>query len=310
MKILVADDSLVMRRLLEATLAGWGYEVVTARDGEEAWAVLCSEDAPHLAVLDWMMPTLSGLELCRKVRALARARYTYLILLTSKGLREDVVEGLTAGADDYVVKPFDKYELEVRLRAGRRIVELQAELLETQDALREQATRDSLTAVWNRRTILEILDREVHRSAREGTVLGLLMLDIDHFKEVNDTFGHQVGDEVLRAVAARLVSAMRSYDSIGRYGGEEFLVVVPGCGGAALLAQANRLRFALASLPVEIGGHVRTVTASVGATALEGRPDITVEGLIRAADAALYQAKSTGRNAAVFSAPAAVHLPD
>lgn len=296
MKVLVADDSLVIRRLLESCLSSWGYEVISVADGGEAWTALSSGDAPAIAILDWMMPVHSGLDLCRMLRALPRQSYTYLILLTSKGLREDIVEGLSSGADDYIVKPFDKYELEVRLRAGRRIIDLQAELLRTQEALREQATRDALTGVWNRATVLEILAREVDRASRGRGPLGVLMIDLDHFKEINDSFGHQCGDQVLSGLAERVRGTLRSYDAIGRYGGEEFLVVVPNADAEALSAQARRLKNTIAGSGLCAQGQEISVTASFGAAVLDSLEFGTADALIRAADSALYAAKKAGRN--------------
>ncbi len=296
MRVLVADDSLVMRRLLESTLAGWGYDVISAKDGDEAWACLSSEDPPRIAILDWMMPGHSGLGVCQMVRQQAGPDYTYIILLTSKSQREDIVEGLRSGADDYVVKPFDRHELEVRLRVGRRIIDLQAQLLEAQAALRDQATRDALTRVWNRGSILDILARETTRAQREGRPLGVLMMDIDHFKSINDTYGHVAGDEALKETAFRVSGGMRSYDSFGRYGGEEFLFVVPGCDERNLLLYAERLRALIESVPYQLGGIDITITASFGATAILPGEHSTPEHLIRAADLALYQAKRSGRN--------------
>ncbi len=303
MKVLVADDSLVIRRLLESCLSAWGYEVVSVADGGAAWAALSAEDAPAIAILDWMMPLHSGLDLCRMLRALPRHSYTYILLLTSKGLREDIVEGLGAGADDYVVKPFDKYELEVRLRAGRRIIDLQAELIRTQEALREQATRDALTGVWNRHSILEILSREVDRAGRKCGLLGLLMFDLDHFKDINDTFGHQCGDQVLSGLAGRLRNALRSYDSIGRYGGEEFLVVVPHADADALASQARRLKSVIEGAVLDAEGRQISVTASFGASVFDPLQPGSPDTLIRAADAALYQSKKVGRNAIFLASP-------
>ena len=301
MKILVADDSLVMRRLLESILGGLGYEVLSAKDGAEAWAVLSEPDAPQIAILDWMMPVYTGLELCNMVRDLRRKSYTYLILLTSKGLRQDIVEGLSAGADDYVVKPFEKQELEVRLRAGRRIIDLQAELVAAQAALIEQATCDALTKIWNRAYILDALDREVVRARRENRVLGVLMIDIDHFKLVNDTYGHQAGDAALRETARRMQSAIRPYDTLGRYGGEEFLMVVPGCDDACLAAHAERLRAVMETELFSVGTVEVHLTASFGASSTSAGSDVTGEDLIRAADSALYQAKRGGRNRVVVA---------
>jgi len=300
MRILIADDSPVMRRLLEATLQGWGYEVVSACDGDEAWAALQTDDAPSLAVLDWIMPVFTGPEVCRLVRQQKRASYTYILLLTSKSQREDIVEGMGAGADDYITKPFDQHELEVRLRAGRRIVDLQSELVAAREALREQATKDSLTRCWNRASILEILGREMDRSFRERSHLGVLMVDLDHFKAINDTYGHVAGDVVLKEVVMRMGASMRSYDSIGRYGGEEFLAILPGCDEPGALNHAERMRQAIVANPVEHEGVVLPVSASFGASSLPPGVSVSPEQLIHAADEALYQAKRMGRNRVVF----------
>src|SRR5712691_10640744 len=251
MRILIADDSIVSRHLLDATLRKWGYEVVVACDGAEAWNALQGEDAPKLAILDWVMPGLTGLDVCRNVRADGKDKdiYTYILLLTSKSLREDLIEGMEAGADDYLTKPFDQHELKVRLRAGTRIIELQRELVGAREALREQATKDFLTRIWNRSSILDILGRELARGSRENRPVGVVLADLDHFKLVNDTYGHFAGDAVLREFARRMRSSICSYDAIGRYGGEEFLIVLPGCDADVTGKQAERMRLALASEP-------------------------------------------------------------
>lgn len=302
MRVLVADDSLVMRRLLEASVSSWGYQPVSASDGDQAWEILTSPDPPSIAILDWMMPGLSGLAVCRQLRERHTTPYIYVILLTSRGMREDIVGGLNAGADDYVVKPFDKHELEVRLRAGKRIIELQSELMAAQARLREQAMRDPLTGLWNRACILDMLERELDRARRIATPLGLLMIDLDHFKRLNDTRGHQFGDHALSAFAARIQAAVRSYDAIGRYGGEEFLILAPGCGEPELLAQAERLRAAVFSAPFDIEGLSIPLTVSIGASCVEPGFRVTSIELIRAADDALYEAKRTGRNRVIFRA--------
>jgi two-component system cell cycle response regulator len=233
MRILIADDSVVSRHLLDATLRKWGYDVVVACDGTEAWNQLQREDAPKLAILDWVMPGLTGPEVCSKVREHAKgSEYTYILLLTSKSLKEDLIEGMEAGADDYVTKPFDQHELKVRLRAGTRIIDLEDELVRAREELREQATKDSLTRLWNRSSILDILDRVLVRGEREQRPLGVVLADLDHFKSVNDTYGHFAGDAVLREFTRRVSGSMRSYDSMGRYGGEEFLIILPGCDEA------------------------------------------------------------------------------
>ncbi len=302
MKVLVADDSIVSRHLLGATLTKWGYEVVLAGDGIQAWEILQRPDAPALAVIDWMMPGLTGLELCRKIRELAREPYIYILLLTSKNLKEDLIQGMDAGADDYIVKPFDQHELNVRLRAGMRLVELQAELLSAREALREQATKDSLTKIWNRSSILENLKSELARSEREARPVGVILVDLDHFKGINDTFGHFGGDVVLQEAAERMRHSIRNYDVIGRYGGEEFLILLPGCDEKSTFAQAERLRAYLAEAEIQLPSTGVTLTASFGCTsALPGRHP-SAEMLIRRADEALYLAKRLGRNRVEFLA--------
>jgi two-component system cell cycle response regulator len=308
MRILIADDSIVSRHLLDATLRKWGYEVVVACDGVEAWNYLQAEDAPKLAILDWVMPGLTGPEVCRRVREYAHDRersqdkdvYTYILLLTSKGLREDLIEGMESGADDYLTKPFDQHELKVRLRAGTRIIDLQRELVAAREELREQATKDFLTRIWNRSSILDIFQRELSRGARENRPVGLVLADLDHFKTVNDTHGHFAGDAVLREFARRMQSATRPYDAVGRYGGEEFLIILPGCDQNCTANQAERMRAALANETMTINERPHTVTCSFGATSWRPGMDPSAETLIRLADNALYMAKGQGRDRVVY----------
>lgn len=300
MKILIADDSVIDRHILESSLRKWSFEVITACDGLEAWELLQSPDAPHLAVLDWMMPGLTGVEICRRLRQESRSDYTYVLLLTSRGEKEDLVEGMESGADDYITKPFDNHELKVRLRAGRRIVELQAELVAAREALRVQATTDALTRIWNRYWILEILEKELSRAQREQGFVGVIMADLDHFKVVNDTYGHVAGDAVLHESVRRMQASMRAYDSIGRYGGEEFLVVLPGCDEKATLEHAERLRVALSSEPMNLGEKRATLTASFGCTVVAPGMQPTVAQVVHWADEALYRAKDDGRNCAAL----------
>jgi diguanylate cyclase (GGDEF)-like protein len=295
-KILIADDSIVSRHLLEGTLRKWGYEVVVACDGEEALGILQKEDSPALAILDWMMPGMTGLEVCRKVRQRAREPYTYILLLTSKSQKEDLIEGMEAGADDYITKPFDQHELQVRLRAGTRLVDLQAELLSAREALREQATKDSLTRLWNRRSIFDILCRELARTQREGTPVSVVMVDLDHFKSVNDNYGHFAGDAVLCEAARRMQKEIRQYDAMGRYGGEEFLILLSGCDEDAGLKQAERLRRQLSADPMSLQDTRLGISASFGVTTAIPGFAYTPEDLINKADEALYLAKKRGRN--------------
>jgi two-component system cell cycle response regulator len=303
MRVLIADDDAVARRLLEVTLTHWGYQVVSVSSGSEAIQALKAPDAPSLAILDWEMPGLEGVEVCRQSRKQAEGRYTYIILLTARNRREDIVEGLQSGADDYVIKPFDTYELQARVRAASRIVELQDQLIASRDALQVQATHDPLTGLWNRRAIFEILGREIARSQRQGTPLAVIIADVDRFKHINDTHGHLAGDEVLRDIARRMASRLRPYDSIGRFGGEEFMIVAPECHTASPESLAERIRANIEQTPVFLGDRNLSVTVSLGvAVSGAGRPD-EQDALLRAADAALYRAKQEGRNRVAVAGP-------
>jgi len=295
-RILIAEDDPVSRRLLEAKLVKWGYEVVVTRDGNEAWQVLQAEDAPRIAILDWMMPGMDGVEISRKIRKAASEPYTYLILLTAMHDEEDLVTGMEAGADDYITKPFKPSELRVRLRAGRRTIELQDELIAAREALRAKATHDPLTGLWNHEEILLILGRELARAQRQGQLVGVIMADLDHFKSVNDTHGHIAGDAVLRAVAQRMLPLLRPYDSLGRYGGEEYLAVLPGCSREGAAAVAERLRLGIGNDPVDTSEGVIPITSSFGGAVSNQEMRGDVNSLVQAADLALYRAKEKGRN--------------
>jgi diguanylate cyclase (GGDEF)-like protein len=297
MKVLIADDDPVSRRLLQATLSDSGYETVIAVDGAEALRELEQEDSPRLVVLDWIMPHLDGVEVCRAIRKRAREPYLYIILLTVKGQQQEIIEGLEAGADDYLTKPFDVLELKARLRAGWRILGLQERLIASREPLRFEATHDTQTGLLNHEAILETLRKEVLRAGREGTPLGVIMVDLDHFKSLNDRHGHVAGDLVLREVSRRLQLSIRSYDSIGRYGGEEFLVVAPRCKLEKARLLAERLRASIGSEPIQDSAVSISVTASLGvSTALNAKG---ADQVLRATDEALYTAKIQGRNRVV-----------
>lgn len=295
MRVLIADDSAMSRTLLRSTLQRWGYEVVVAEDGQQAWAILSGQDPPPVAILDWVMPGLTGTEVCRKVRETRREPYTYILLLTSKDTTEETVEGMESGADDYIVKPFHEHELKVRLRAGTRIVDLQMDLLNAREELRERAEKDLLTLLPNRPAIQAILDQEIARCHRDKRSVGVIVLDLDHFKSINDTYGHFAGDAVLRETAQRFRTNMRPYDRIGRYGGEEFLVVLPNSDMDQTMHQADRMRQILASKPMFIDGKELTVTASFGVTVSDGT-ERSSDQYVRVADEALYVSKNSGRN--------------
>jgi len=295
--VLIAEDDPIFRRMLQRWFTRWGYQVTPVENGLDAWEVLQGQDAPQLAILDWMMPGLDGIALCRKIRGGDPGPYRYVLLLTAKDDKQDVVTGLEAGADDYLTKPFDVDELRARVRAGKRILDLQAALIHAKDELEFAAAHDRLTGLWNRGAILDLMKIEVSRRRRTRDSLGVVMADIDHFKKINDTYGHLVGDAVLQEVARRLVAAVRTYDAVGRYGGEEFLIVFPGCNGASLLVGAERLRCCIAEQPVESSVGRIPVTLSLGLASVEqGEETVNSEAILRRADEALYAAKARGRN--------------
>jgi len=299
MRILLADDDPVSQRLLSSHLGRWGYAVEIAADGEAALEALLSDDGPSLAILDWVMPKRDGISVCREVRARASAqassRYPYLILVTSKNEKREVIAGLEAGADDYLTKPVSLPELRSRLHVGRRILSLHAQLLETQEILRVQATRDALTGFYNRRGILELLERELARGRRLSMPTAIALCDVDHFKPINDNHGHAAGDAVLREVAQRLGGSVREYDAVGRYGGEEFLLVLPQCALVDAIAVAERVRGAVCERPMAVAGTAVEVTLSVGVALCAGASEAIGDDLARV-DAALYVAKRNGRN--------------
>ena len=307
MRILIADDDPVSLHALRARLTQWGFDVVTCADGNEALGILQAEAAPRLAILDWMMPNRNGVDVCGDIRALGRDDYIYIILLTAKDRKEDLLAALEAGADDYLAKPYDPAELKARLRTGQRILQLQGELIAARDALRIRAAHDPLTGLWNRGAIEEIVHHELGRSHREGKSLSLGIADLDHFKQINDTYGHAAGDAVLLEATRRLQQSLRIYDFLGRYGGEEFLIVLPGCDADTASLVAERLRGSISESAFMLRETSLRVTISVGMTSCcpgwaDESPNtpaglaMAYDALVRAADVALYQAKQAGRN--------------
>ena len=240
-KVLIAEDNAVSAKILQKNIHDWGYQVVLAKDGKEAWSALNSEEI-RLAVLDWMMPEISGIQLCQKIREYnhqgENQEYTYVILLTAKDEQKDLIKGFSAGADDYITKPFNQLELKARLKTGKRIIDLQRQL-------QEQASRDALTGIWNRKRMFRILEKEINRAQRDSLPVGIIMIDIDKFKAINDTYGHFIGDVVIVEVSSRLKGRLRQYDKIGRYGGDELLVILPNCQLNNLKEIGERLRHAV-----------------------------------------------------------------
>ena len=303
MRILIADDDALSRRLLEKTLERAGYEVIAVENGRLAVEHLCRQDGPRLALLDWEMPELDGPAVCREVRLKRQEPYVHLVLLTSKESKEDIVAGLESGADDYLVKPFDAAELTARLRTGLRILQLEDKLVEAREVMRFKATYDPLTGLFNRGVILDLLARELSRTRREDGCTTVLMGDVDHFKSINDTRGHLVGDEVLREIARRILASVRSYDFVGRYGGEEFLIVLNNCDHSSSLPRTEAIRRAIASVPVQTVQGPIPVTMSLGVLSSRDWGLRPVDEILREVDAALYAAKAAGRNCVKFAKP-------
>jgi two-component system, cell cycle response regulator len=297
-RILLAEDDTFVRQMLSNWLEADGYRVEVAKDGEDAWRTLDQPGSPELVILDWMMPGIDGTEICRRLRTRQSEFYHYVLMITAKSHKQDIAFALEAGADDYLVKPFDLDEFRARLVVANRIVAVQHQLIDARESFRVQATKDDLTGTWNRVTFLDLFEGELDRASRAGVTTGLLMLDIDNFKEINDGFGHLTGDLALIEIAGRLKRMLRSYDFLGRYGGEEFLIALPGVTKAQLCEIAERIRLSIANAPLVLGKTEIKITLSIGAVDIApGRKN--PEQAIAIADVALYHAKNLGRNRTV-----------
>jgi diguanylate cyclase (GGDEF)-like protein len=302
--VLLAEDSAVYRQLITEHLSEWGIRFICARNGLEAWKVLETTDAPQLALLDWVLPGIDGTELCRRLRARPENEpYVYCILLTAKTKKQEMLEAMDAGADDFLTKPFDPLELKARLLVGARIVGLQQKLASANHALKVAASHDFLTSLWNRSAIVTFLQRELSRARRDARPLGVILVDVDHFKAVNDTLGHEGGDYVLQGIAKQLSASLRDYDGVGRYGGEEFLIVMPGCDLLKTIQRANSIRESISSS--QFLTTLGSVTATVSMGVAAAGPAESIESLLRRADAGLYQAKRGGRDRAEHAPPEA-----
>ena len=301
MRALVADSDPDRLRQLEGWLTKWGYDVAPARNGVEAWSRLSTEKAPILVILGWRMEGHHGIDVCRKLRLQPDLPTAYVLLLCTRTDEEDLLEGLNAGADDFLFAPLDAVEVRARVRTGARIVEVEAALRASQEALRVQATRDGVTGSWNHGAILEFLHKERERARRKSGSVGIVLADLDEFRKVNENLGHPVGDEVLREAARRLNSSVRPYDAVGRYGGEEFLIVLPGSDGLGALTVAERIREAFSKRPVLTSAGPVPMTLSLGVAAEGGEAVSEAEALLQAAGSALKRAKQGGRNRAALS---------
>ncbi len=297
MRLLVAEDVAVSRTMLVSALRRMGHEVVATADGKEAWQVLCNEPI-RLVIADWDMPEMDGIELVKRIRQAKNEYYTYVILLTAKSTQEDCITGLEAGADDYIVKPFDPQELMFRVRSGERVVRLEEELARRNEQLAELAMVDELTGIRNRRSFDESYAKLLAQAKRYGLQLGLAMIDIDQFKSYNDTFGHEAGDDVLATVASTLSANLRTADLVFRYGGEEFVCLWPMTGVRGARVVAERLRRAVESVGIPHPGNPPhgVVSISLGYACYDRESECVGDDLLRLADDALYRCKRNGRN--------------
>ncbi len=307
MRILIAEDDLTARTILIGLLKKWNYELIVVKDGQAAWDALQQPDAPRLVIMDWMMPGMDGKDVILHVRASDIEPPPYIILLTGKDQRSDILSGLEAGANDYIKKPFDQVELFARIRAGKRSIELQDSLYETQKTLAHLATHDPLTGILNRRAIIEQLSKELSRERRGGSNqsspsslrCAIGFFDIDLFKNINDQKGHQIGDEVLKGLVNLIATQLRVYDSFGRLGGDEFLVIAPEISIENCTHLFNRLSTTISEGKIMTSVEPVGVTISLG-VALAG-PDEEADKFLDRADVAMYQAKRAGGNCVVYA---------
>ncbi len=294
-RVLVADDSAVSRKLVEQTLSEKQYSLVFAKSGRET-VDLFAEYHPALVIVDWIMPDLSGIEICKHIRSKTQASYTYIILLTGKSEKDSVVEGLAAGADDYLTKPFHPEELIARVGVGLRIMELQREIEVKNAILQELALTDPLTSLPNRRGIEDWAARQLNGAARYGFSFWVALADLDHFKTVNDAHGHDAGDTVLKRFSQILKKKSRRSDICGRIGGEEFLFVLTHATKEDALRVIDSIRAEFEATKFNFNGNSLTVTASFGLVGFAGTKAPDFNRLVTDADSALYSAKRLGRN--------------
>jgi len=296
LQILVADDDPVSRSRVIHQIGRLGHQAMECEDGLNTWSSVHSSSPPDMIIMDWNMPGMTGVEVCRRIRQKKSLQYTYIIMLTARCGHENIVEGMESGADDFISKPFMLEEFKVRLRAGERIIRLNRQMRRAHSCLELLASRDPLTGLWNRAYVLNFLEKELARSVRNGTNLFVALMDVDHFKRINDTLGHPAGDVVLKEMADRLQAALREQDYVGRFGGEEFLLILTETGSSLLEQVACRYVELISSKPYKVERKELFLSASFGWFRLEPGKDFSVKDIIRKADGALYKAKSNGRN--------------
>jgi two-component system, cell cycle response regulator len=297
LRILVADDSAFSRRLVKQALEREPFIVLFAETGRQALQKI-SESQPHIVITDWLMPDFSGPDLCRRIRQEANAQYTYIILLTSSSDLDRLVEGLAAGADDYVTKPFHQKELVARIGVGRRIITMNREIEAKNHLLQEAARTDHLTGIPNRRAVEEFAEKQIAGAARYKFSAWVITADLDKFKFINDTYGHSAGDEVLRYFASVLKANVRSADICGRLGGDEFVLMLTHAARQNIPVFVERLRAGLASHDFGFDGNETHVTATFGFAGFEATDPRDFAQLLAEADAALYLEKSKRRESA------------
>ncbi len=300
--ILIAEDDPVSRKLLEKILIKAGNKVVSVENGQKALELFNDRFFP-IVLTDWMMPEMDGLELCRAIRKNTYPGYVFIILLTAKNSKDDIIRGLRAGADDYLTKPFSHAELIARLNTGKRVLELERSLKDANEEIRVLSITDPLTGTYNRGYMTERFPQEIKRARRYSRALSIILCDIDHFKKVNDTYGHLAGDRVLKDFAQCIRYSIRQdVDWTARYGGEEFLIVLPETDVNGGSVMAERLQSELSQRVTETQGKKISITASFGVTGFSpDTPDemISPEAMVSKADKYLYQAKREGRNKAM-----------
>jgi diguanylate cyclase (GGDEF)-like protein len=295
MKVLVADDDKVTRVALERHLGKWGHQVVQAQDGLEAWKILNRRDPPKLAILDWMMPEIEGVEICQRLNLDAAAPFIYKILLTVKREKEDIVDALDGGAHDFLSKPVHTSELRSRVAVGVRLVEAEEKLQNYAKEMEKSAVTDYLTGGYNRRYFIRQTEEELKRFSRYGGSFSVLILDIDHFKKINDTYSHLAGDVALKKLTRAVENTLRENDLAARFGGEEFAVFLPETNRKGAFELAERLRNAVQNMSVTFENRTFGFTVSIGLATVK-KKDVKIEQVLARADKALYTAKENGRN--------------